>query len=56
MTLIKRRDPSLGLVVYPISHTPFFVVYDYDDTQVRVHFIFINGKPLDSIDPSTAAW
>jgi plasmid stabilization system protein ParE len=53
---LKRHDPSLGLVVYPISKTPFFVLYDYDETQVRVHFIFIKGKPLNDIDTAIAEW
>jgi hypothetical protein len=53
---IKRRDPELGLVVYPISYTPFFVLYDYDDAELRVHFIFIKGKPLSSINPAGAEW
>ena len=53
---IKRADPKLGLVVYPISKTPFFVVYDYDDAELRVHFIFIKGKPLAAIDPNAAEW
>ena len=53
---IKRPDPTLGLVVYPISKTPFFVVYDYDAAELRVHFIFINGKPLGAIDPKSVEW
>jgi plasmid stabilization system protein ParE len=53
---VKRRDPALGLVVYPVSQTPFFLLYDYDETEVRVHFIFINGKPLSAIDPASAEW
>ena len=53
---IKRPDPKLGLVVYPISKTPFVVVDDYDDTRLRLHFVFLNGKPLDAIDPNSAEW
>ena len=53
---IKRRHRVLGLVIYPITSTPFFVVYDYDDTELRVLFVFIIGKPLDEIDPSKAEW
>jgi hypothetical protein len=53
---IKRHNPELGLVVYPISGTPFFVLYDYDDAELRVHFIFIKGKPLGTIDPASAEW
>jgi predicted transcriptional regulator len=53
---IKGRYANLGLVVYPISNTPFFVLYDYDDHELRVHFVFIKGKPMDDIDPATAEW
>ena len=36
----KRPHPSLGLVVYPISDTPFLVLYDYDNTN----FAFISSS------------
>jgi hypothetical protein len=32
------------------------VLYDYDDSELRVHFIFINGKSLSDIDPLSADW
>ena len=53
---IKRRHPDLGLVVYPVGDTPFFLVYDYDDAELRVLYIFINGKPLSDIDPAAVDW
>jgi plasmid stabilization system protein ParE len=53
---IKRPDPKLGLVAYPITGTPFFVLYDFNDAELRVHFIFIKGKPLSGIDPASAEW
>lgn len=53
---IKQPDPSLGLVVYPIHRTPFFILYDFDDTTLRVHFIFLKGKPLEAIDPAAVDW
>ena len=53
---IKRRDSVLRLVVYPINGTPFFILYDYDDSELRVHFVFINGKPLREIDPKSVEW
>ena len=43
-------------MIYPISSTPFFVVYDYDDIELRVLFVYINGKPLDEIDPTAVEW
>jgi plasmid stabilization system protein ParE len=53
---IKRPQEALGLVVYPISHTPFFILYDYDEHELRVHFIFRAGASLDDLDPASAVW
>ena len=53
---LKRPHPALGLVVYPISDTPFIVLYDYDDDELRVHFIFRAGASLDDLDPASAEW
>lgn len=53
---IKRPDPTLGLVVYPISRTPFFILYDYDDAELRVHAIFLSGKPFTEIDLTSVEW
>ena len=53
---IKRPDPVLGLVVYPISDTPFFILYDYDEHLLRVHFVFRAGASLDDLDPNSAEW
>ena len=52
----KRPHPRLGLVVYPISKTPFVVLYDFDDTELRVHFIFLKGADLERLDPGSAEW
>jgi plasmid stabilization system protein ParE len=53
---IKRPHQALGLVVYPISNTPFFILYDYDEHELRVHFIFRAGASLDDLDPTSAKW
>ena len=53
---LKSPDPVLGLVVYPIAKTPFIVVYDYDEAELRMHFIFQKGKSLDDLDPASVVW
>lgn len=53
---VKRPHPEIGLVVYPISRTPFVVLYDFDDETPRVHFIFHRSSSLDDLDPSSAEW
>ncbi len=52
----RPRHPRHGLCVYPVTKTPFVVVYDYDDTELRVMFIFHARADLRSIDPVSVEW
>ncbi len=52
----KQPDPKLGLVVYPISNTPFAVLYEFDDLELRIHFIVPASSHLTEIDPLSAEW
>jgi plasmid stabilization system protein ParE len=52
----RQPDPMLGLRRYPVSRTPFVLLYDFDDAEVRVHFIFHQNASLDDLDPTSAAW
>ena len=54
--LLKRPHPTLGLVVYTVPGTPFVVLYDFDDHELRVHFIFQKSASLDELDPRSAQW
>lgn len=53
---VKRPHPELGLVAYPIRDTPFVVLYDFDDAELRVHFILHKHASLDDLDPAAAQW
>jgi plasmid stabilization system protein ParE len=53
---IKQQHPELGLVIYPITGTPFVVLYDYDEHELRVHFIMHGQADLADLDPSSAIW
>lgn len=52
----KMPHPRLGLVVYPISRTPFVVLYDFDDDELRLHFIFHKHASLEDLDGTAAEW
>ena len=52
----KTPHPALGLRVYPIARTPFVVLYDFDDAELRVHFIFHRHADLRDLDPASAEW
>jgi hypothetical protein len=52
----KRPDRRLGLRVYPVSDTPFLVLYDFTETELRAHFIFHKSASLEDLDPGSAEW
>ena len=52
----KTPHPALGLRVYPIARTPFVVLYDFDDAELRVHFILHRHADLRDLDPASAEW
>ncbi len=54
----KKPHATLGLVIYPITDTPFLVLYDYDNAELRVLFVLLKGAGtrLDDLDPASAEW
>jgi hypothetical protein len=52
----KPPDRKLGLRVYPITDTPFVVLYDFTETELLAHFIFHKNASLDDLDPHSAEW
>jgi hypothetical protein len=55
---LKQRYAKLNLVVYPVSNTPFIVIYDFDDAEVRILTCLLKGAGtrLDDFDPASVAW
>jgi plasmid stabilization system protein ParE len=52
----KVADSDLGLTRYPVTRTPFVLLYDFDDAELRVHFVFQEHVSLTDLDPSAAEW
>jgi plasmid stabilization system protein ParE len=52
----KTVDPNLGLTRYPVHRTPFVLLYDFDDAELRVHFIYHEHVSLEDLNPSAAEW
>ncbi|AHB50245.1 hypothetical protein W911_12075 [Hyphomicrobium nitrativorans NL23] len=50
------RDPELGLHFYPVTHTPFTLVYDFDEAELRIHFVLHQRADRGSLDPGDVAW
>lgn len=53
---IRPVDPIVGLCAYPVSRTPFVLLYDYDDEELRMHVIIHGGADRSLIDLSTIVW
>ena len=51
-----RREQPHGLFTYPVRKTPFVVLYDYDDVEVRIHFVLHNRADRTRIDSSGIEW
>lgn len=49
-------DPDLDLCVYPVSRTPFVLIYDYDDDELRIHFVLHKSGDRSDLDPKSAEW
>ena len=52
----RSRQQNLGLCLYTVTKTPFVLLYDFDDAELRVHFIFHKHASLDDLDPASAEW
>lgn len=52
----RVRDVDLGLYLYPVAKTPFVLVYDFDNAEVRIHFVLHKSADRRRIDPTTAEW
>ncbi len=54
----KKPHATLRLVIYPITDTPSLVLYDFDDAELRIHFVLLKGAGtrLEDLDPASAEW
>ena len=52
----RARDPDLGLHLYEVSGTPFVLVYDFDDAELRIHFVLHKRADRSTIEPADIEW
>jgi hypothetical protein len=53
---VRSVDPDLGIYSYHVTGTPFMLVYDYDDFELRIHLIFHGIDDRTQIDLSKVIW
>jgi mRNA-degrading endonuclease RelE of RelBE toxin-antitoxin system len=54
--LTGRVEPEHGLYVYSVRRTPFVLLYDFDDAELRVHMVVHKGADRIMLDPSSVEW
>jgi len=52
----KSRDPDIGLYTHAITATPFVVIYDFDDTELRVFYIVHGHANRTGITADDVEW
>jgi plasmid stabilization system protein ParE len=50
------RTPRKPFFHYPVSNTPFTVIYQYDDAELRVLFIVHNRANRRNLKPADVEW
>lgn len=53
---VRPIDTTLGIWSYPVSKTPFVLLYDYDDTELRIHLIIHESADRTTINLSRIVW
>ena len=53
---VRRVDPDLGLRVFRVARTPFVLLYDYDDAELRIFTVVHGRADRGSIDLSATEW
>lgn len=53
---VRPVDPDIGLCAYPVTGTPFVLVYDYDDDELRLHMIIHGHADRTGLDLGKVEW
>ena len=52
----KRPDRHLKLHLYPVTNVPFVLAYDFDNDELRIHFVLHASADRRLVDPSDIEW
>jgi plasmid stabilization system protein ParE len=51
-----RSDPDASFYRYEVSKTPFVVIYEFDEHELRILFIVHKSSDFSTINPADVAW
>lgn len=53
---VRPVDPSVGICTYPVTGTPFVLLYDYDDAELRIHLVIHARADRSRLDLGRVDW
>lgn len=53
---VRPPDPALGIGVFRVARTPFVLLYDYDDAELRIYTVVHGRADRSSIDLTAIDW
>lgn len=53
---VRPANPELGVCALPVTRTPFVLVYDYDDAELRIHLVIHERADRRAVDLSKIVW
>ena len=53
---VRSVDTDFGICSYHVTGTPFVLLYDYDDVELRIHLIIHGSDDRAKINLATVEW
>jgi plasmid stabilization system protein ParE len=51
-----RYEPEHNLFIWTVRRTPFVILYDFDETELRIHMIVHKAADRTAIEPGSVEW
>jgi hypothetical protein len=52
----REEDEELGTCVCYVRGTPFLILYEYDDAELRIQLVIHASSDRGEVDPSAIEW
>ena len=53
---VRTADAIIGKCAYHVTGTPFLLIYDYDDAELRIHLVVHASADRKPFDPASVEW
>ncbi len=53
---VRAIDPVLGICAHQVRTVPFVILYDYDDSELRIHLVIHAAADRTLVDLGAVVW